>query len=129
MQNIRNFTTSLAICAMLFCSTGCGAVLVGGAAAVGTYAYMNGQAKGTYNSSIKNAFSASLATCKELSIPVTKETMDGASSEITGKYYGDTVTISLDLVGDNLTEITVRVGYFGNESASRRIHNAISQKL
>ncbi|MGL1863383.1 MAG: DUF3568 domain-containing protein [Pseudodesulfovibrio sp.] len=129
MKRLNNLVATLLISAMLASMTGCGAMIVGGVAAAGTFAYVNGDAKGTYFTSLPNAIDASLATCKELGIPVTKQTTDASSSEILGKLYGDMVTITLDLVGEDLTEITVRVGLWGNESASRRIHHAISQKL
>ena len=125
----RQISAPLLVSAMRFCAAGCGAIIVGGAAAAGTYAYMNGQAKGTYSTGINAAFDASLAACKELGIPVVKQSLSGADADIEGKLSGDTVTISLELVGDNLTEIVVRVGLWGNESASRRIHNAIGRRL
>ncbi|MUM77558.1 DUF3568 family protein [Pseudodesulfovibrio sp. F-1] len=124
----RAVATALLLVTLLG-SAGCGAILLGGAAAAGTYVYFDGQAKNTYNASFQKAYDASLAACRELTIPVTSETRDGTSGKITGKLSGDTVIISLKLVGDNLTEITVRVGLIGNESASRRIHATISRHL
>ncbi|MDC0336466.1 DUF3568 domain-containing protein [Pseudodesulfovibrio sp.] len=129
MKSLQKVIATLFVCVTLAGLSGCGAVIVGGAAAAGTYAYVNGDASGTYFATIDDAFKASLATCKELGIPVVKQTKDGSSGEILGKYAGDSVTISLDLVGDSITEITVRVGLWGNEHASRRIHNNISQRL
>jgi len=124
----RAMATTLLLGTLLF-SAGCAAILVGGAAATGTYVYLDGQAKNTYQASLQKSYNASLAACRELTIPVTSETRDGTSGKITGKLSGDTVIISMKLVGDNLTEITVRVGLFGNESASRRIHATISRHL
>lgn len=129
LKTIRKSVATLILCTMLLGTAGCGAIIVGGAAAAGTYAYLNGQAKGTYSTSIAQAFDASLTACKELGIPVTSQSMSGAKGTIRGKLSGDTVTIDLKLVGDTITEITVRVGLWGNEAASHRIHNAISQKL
>jgi len=114
---------------MCFSAAGCGAVIVGGAAAAGTYFYLDGQSKGTYSVSLNKAYEASLAACKELEIPVTEQNKKLSSATIKGKLSGDTVTISLKLVGDNITEITVRVGLMGNESASHRIHKTISKHL
>jgi hypothetical protein len=129
MKTITRAATSLLLCAMLLCSAGCGALIIGGAAAAGTYVYLDGQAKGTYDATLQRSLDAGLAACKSLGIPVTSQSMDGASAKIVGKLSGDTVYITMHLVGDNLTEISVRVGLFGNESASRRIHAAIADRL
>ena len=118
-----------ALCFALFLSAGCGAVLMGGGAALGTYAYVNGDATGTYDATLNKAFEATKDACGELGIPITKEEMDKSSARILGKFNGDTVTISLDLVGMDITEITVRVGLWGNEASSRRIHNGITMRL
>ncbi|QJB55969.1 DUF3568 domain-containing protein [Pseudodesulfovibrio sp. zrk46] len=108
---------------------GCGAVIVGGGAALGTYAYVNGDAVGSYDSSLDNAYAASKAACSELGIPIVKERKDNSEARIQGKMGGDTVTIALELVGMDITEISVRVGLFGQEDAARRIHNAITSRL
>jgi hypothetical protein len=129
MKTVTRAIAAMLLSAMLLCSAGCGAILLGGAAAAGTYVYLDGQAKNTYKASLQKSFDASMAACKELSIPVTSESKDGSSAKIVGKLSGDTVYITMKLVGDNLTEISVRVGLFGNESASRRIHATIARRL
>lgn len=129
MHAITRSAAAMLLAAMLLCSAGCGAIIVGGAAAAGTYVYLDGQAKNTYSASLQRSYDASLAACRELSIPVTSESRGGSSATIKGKLSGDTVVIAMELVGDDRTEITVRVGLFGNESASRRIHATISRHL
>lgn len=119
----------LLICAMSISAAGCGAIIVGGAAAAGTYFYLDGQSRGTYSVSLNKAYEASLAACKELEIPVTEQSKKLSSATVTGKLSGDTVTISLKLVGDDITEITVRVGLMGDESASYRIQKTISKRF
>lgn len=129
MNIAQRIATAILMACMLLSTTGCGAILLGGAGVAGTYAYLNGQSKGTYNASLTKSYEASLAACKALQIPVTLQTKNGASAQVEGKLSGDTVYISLKLIGDNLTQITVRVGLMGNESASHRIHNAIRERL
>lgn len=130
MVKVNSITAALLVTALLSGMAGCGAVLVGGgAAAIGTYAYVNGQAQGTYSTDVATAYTAAQTACKELGIPITRESKSATSAEIQGKLSGDRVTISLKLVGDSITEISVRVGLWGNEDASRRIHNLISQRL
>lgn len=129
MNILHHATALLLVCALLTGLAGCGAVIAGGAAATGTYAYMTGKAQGTYDASLDKSHAASLVVCKEMGIPVLMERKGDTTSEIKGKLSDDSVTIDLKLVGKNLTEITVRVGLMGNENASRRILGAISQRL
>ena len=109
MKTITRAATSLLLCAMLLCSAGCGALIIGGAAAAGTYVYLDGQAKGTYDATLQKSLDAGLAACKSLGIPVTSQSMDGASAKIVGKLSGDTVYITMHLVGDNLILSTLHV--------------------
>lgn len=117
------------VCLALFVMSGCGAIIVGGGAALGTYAYVNGEATGTYDATLDKAFAASKSACAEYGIPILKEEKDKSSAKLQGKLNGDTVIISMELVGEDITEISVRIGLWGNESASRRLHNAISFRL
>lgn len=126
---MRNTFALSIICLFLLVTTGCGAIIVGGGAALGTYAYVNGEATGTYDATLDKAFAASKAACDEFGIPIIKEEKDNSSAKIQGKLNDDTVTISLELVGEGITEISVRVGLWGNETTSRRIHNAITFHL
>ena len=129
MNTARQFTASFFVCAICFCTAGCGAVIVGGAAAAGTYYYMDGQARATYDTSLDKAFDASLAACKQMGIAVTMQSKKSTSANITGKLSGDTTTIDIKLIGDELTEIIVRIGLWGNEESSRRLQKAIRNRL
>lgn len=125
---MRTLVATVALATLLVMG-GCGAVIVGGGAALGTYAYVNGEATGTYDATLDTAFVAAKGACSALGIPVTKEEKDNSSARIVGKFNGDTVTISMKLVGEDITEISVRVGLWGNEGSSRRIHNSITIRL
>jgi len=108
---------------------GCAVLVAGGAAAGGTYAYFNGQADQEYNAGIQRTFNASLAACRDMGIPVEKQTLNGDSGKITGRLDGDRISISQTLKADNVTLVSVRVGLLGNETVSRKIHTAIENRL
>jgi outer membrane lipopolysaccharide assembly protein LptE/RlpB len=126
---MRRLLSILILGALLLFSAGCGAVLVGGAAAGATYAYVDGQAKATYGASLNTAYSAALTALHDLSIPVVEERKTANDASIKARLSGDTVFISLDSINESSTEITVRVGLMGNKSSSARIHNAIRERL
>lgn len=114
---------------LLSATAGCALVVGGGAAAAGTYIYMEGKTLGTYETDVANAFQASKAACEELGIPIVEERQAQTEAKVEGKYNGETVYISMEQVTDTQTEISVRVGLIGNESSARRIHNAIQKNL
>lgn len=129
MTHLKKLIAALCVIAALSGLAGCGALIVGGASAAGTYVYMHGFLKRDYHTGIDHAFDASRAACRDFGIAVTEISKDGTSGAITGKYRDDTVWIRMKLVGDNQTEISVRIGLLGDEANSRRLHNAIARKL
>ncbi len=126
---MRRFLQTAVLCALPLLFGGCGAVIVGGAAAGATYAYVNGQAKAMYNVDLNTAYRASIDALHDLSIPVVEERKTADEATVEAKLSGDTVTVSLDAVGEDATEITVRVGLMGNKTSSARIHKAIRERL
>lgn len=114
-----------------FLSSGCATLLVGGAAAVGTYTYAMGQLKHTYAVNLDRSYKATLAACKSLKLSIAKTEKELSSASVTCKDGDTDVWISLKSLPENPkhTEISVRVGVLGDEAASKKIHEAIRAKL
>lgn len=111
--------------AVFFLCTGCAALVVGGAAALGTYTYTAGQMKRTYNANLDKSYAAAISGCESLQLPIFKKEKKLSSASITTQDAERDVWISLKAITSSTTEITVRVGYLGDEFASKRIHEAI----
>lgn len=113
--------------------TGClAAAAVGGAAVAGagTVAYIKGELKATEEASMKKAWSATVGAVEELDFLVVNKVNDAVSGEIEAKTADSkTVKITLKRIADNLTEITIRIGTFGDESLSRYILSKIEARL
>jgi hypothetical protein len=124
MKAMRN----LAVILVLLC-TGCAAVVVGGAAAVGTYTYVAGQLKKTYNKDLDTTFRASIAACEFLGMPVLDRDKQLSQASVKTQDGDREVWITLKTQSSTTTEVSIRVGYLGDEQASRRIHDAIGAKL
>lgn len=124
MRTLKTFMIIL----VLF-STGCAALVVGGAAAVGTYTYVAGQLKRTYNANLETTFQATLAGCEALGLPVQEQQKQLSKASIKVLDGGRDAWIWLDAQSSTTTEVSVRVGYLGDELASRRIHEAIQARL
>lgn len=122
------FSRLLAL-AVILLSTGCAALVVGGAAAVGTYTYVSGQLSRTYNFNLETTFQAALDGCQNLGMPVLDHQKKLSQATIKTQDGSRDVWISLRTTSSTTTEVSVRVGYLGDEYASRRIHEAIIAKL
>ncbi|MGE4440918.1 MAG: DUF3568 family protein [Desulfomicrobium sp.] len=124
MQGIKNLLIILVLL-----STGCAALVVGGAAAVGTYTYVAGQLKRTYNANLDTAYQATLAGCEALGLPVQDREKQLSKASIKVIDGDRDAWIWLTAQSSTTTEISVRVGLLGDELASRRIHDAIAARL
>lgn len=123
----------LLLAACPFILTGClAAAAVGGAAAAGagTVAYIKGELKATEEASLNKTWGATVAAIDELQFLVVNKIKDDVSAELESKTADNkTVKIQLKRVTDNLTDISIRVGTFGDESLSRYILSKIEAKL
>jgi len=116
-----------------FILTGClAAAAVGGAAAAGagTVAYIKGELKATEEATLNKTWEATVTAIDELQFLVVNKLKDNVSAELESKTADNkTVKIQLKRVTDNLTDISIRIGTFGDESLSRYILSKIEAKL
>jgi len=116
-----------------FILTGClAAAAVGGAAAAGagTVAYIKGELKATEEATLNKTWQATVAAIDGLQFLVINKIKDNVSAELEAKTADNkTVKIQLKRVTDNLTDISIRIGTFGDESLSRYILSKIEAKL
>ena len=124
---------TMGLAAMLLAlASGCAVVVVGGVAAAGAagYAYVKGELKSTEGASLDKLWNATLVTMKELSFPIIKQGKDGVAGELTARNAkGKDVYIYCKKLSDTATEITIRVGTFGDEEMSRTILMKIKSHL
>jgi hypothetical protein len=124
MNSLRNLMIILVLL-----STGCAAVVVGGAAAVGTYTYKAGELIKTYNGNLDQTFEATKAGCTSLGLPVLEPQKDLSRASVKTKDGERDVWINLKAQSSTTTVVSIRVGYFGDEIVARRIHDAIQAKF
>lgn len=112
---------------------GCGALVAGGAGAAaggGTVAYLRGESQATYPASIERTWGATLSALQDAKIRVTDTERNGNQGTITAVQADDTnVTVNLEPAGPGTTTVRIRIGVFGDEDASRAIHNRIASRL
>jgi hypothetical protein len=116
----------------LLMNSGCAAVLVGGAAAgaAGTVLYVKGELHSTEGVSLDRAWNATQAAIGDMGFTVTAKDKDAVSAELNAiTADGKRIKIVLNREADNVTEISIRVGTFGDESMSRLILERIRKRF
>jgi len=108
-------------------------VILGGAAAAagaGTYYYIKGDLKRTYEAPMDKTWEATIKSVEELKLTVESEKHDALSGVIKGKMADEKgFEINLKRLSENSTEVGVRIGTFGDRTKSEAIHDKINSKL
>jgi hypothetical protein len=116
----------------IFLISGCGALLVGGAAmgaGSGTYFYINGEMKTDYYYSFDSTWNAcqkTVADMRGLEVLPEKEIGKG---KIAAVIDDEKVQILVTYKAKNVTTVSVRVGLIGNKLSSQLIHDKIGDNL
>ena len=120
---------------ILMCS-GCWALWFGGGAAVGAGAGIVGTAyvKGNLEAHVKqNPIEVAKATetaFKNLEIKQISISSSKLDSEVIGRTAkDDKVNVTAEVTEDGGSDLSIRIGWFGNESQSRQIYDEIRKQL
>ena len=115
---------------------GCALLLLGGVAAgaaYGTVKYVNNTLNVTHDVTLDKAWSAANATLKELQMPVSASSKDGASGKLAAhNAQNQPVVIQLLRKSDRVTEIQITVGTFesaANKVESQQIHDKLKARF
>ena len=122
------------LCCFLIGLSGCSRkwAVIGAVAAVGTgaYLYVKGDLKRNYEASIDKTWQAAVKSVEDLGLSTESKQNDAFNGVIKGKMAdGKSFTVSVKRLGENLTEVGVRVGTFGNREISETIHDKILSNL
>lgn len=140
---LRNHLTRWVVvgpCLLLFplaiSLSGCLVAAVGAAAGAGAYAYYQGNVSGTYPAEFGETYQCTKSALTDLAMPVLSEHHEGLNGTIESSIEdGSHVTIKLEekpriLATDtHQTEVTIRVGVFGDSKVSTRLQQQIGQHI
>ncbi len=128
MKRMKRLGLVMVVAVMTLSAVGC-LLFAGAAAGAGTYAYVSGNLKTTYDATLPRAWEATDRALANLDMVVVEENNDAFSGSFSGKMAdGRDYTVSLDKVTDETTEIAVRVG-LGDRDVSETIHSEIAAML
>lgn len=109
--------------------SGCVVAAVG-AAAVGTVVYVKGDLETVESKSLDLVYEATLKAMEELELRIISKTKDSLSAEVNVRDAQDKkITIKLKAASEETTELSVRIGTFGDETKSRLIYRKIRENL
>jgi hypothetical protein len=108
--------------------SGCAAALVGaGAAGV---AYVRGDLQATMDKNITEVYDASLKAVDELELSVISKQKSALDAKIVTRSSQDKkIHIMLKRTEANATDLSIRIGAFGDETQSRAIYDQINKNL
>ena len=126
-MSIQRKCTVCVLAALMLAMCGCGRPnLIGTDAAV----YSRGKLYAVSGQDLNSVYVAAEAALRQLEIEVTETSKDVFYAKIVGRVAdGKTVTIRLEPGADNVTELRIKAGTFGNEERSRVIYEKIQQNL
>jgi hypothetical protein len=111
-------------------SYGCAAFLVFMGTTAGTVAYIKGELKSVEEASLDRTWDAVQKAIKNLEFTTTKKQKEAISAYIiTRGADNKKIGINLQKITEELTDVRIRVGVFGNESLSLMILNMLKQNL
>ena len=120
------FLIGLSACSRRLAVIGAAAAAVG----AGTYYYIKGDLKRNYEAPMDKTWEATIKSVEELKLTVESQKHDGLSGVIKGKTADEKgFEINLKRLGENSTEVGVRIGTFGDRVKSEAIHDKIHSNL
>jgi hypothetical protein len=111
---------------------GCAVLIAGTGVGVGTYTYLKGDLKRTYQVKFDKALSASLGVLNDLNQPILEKTTDGEKTVIrTERKDGSPQTVTVSISSVEWTEVSVRTGVVGywKKEVSRQFHEFVAERL
>lgn len=113
----------------LFHLTGCGVLILGGAA-VGTVGYVSGDLNATLEGGFQNVVEATDSAISDNSITeISKDTSQHSIAYELRTPQDDKVLLTITRASKDLTNVTVRVGVFGDEPLSHHILDEIKIRV
>ncbi len=125
-------TKALLAVASIWLLTGCVAVIVGAGVGAGTYSYIEGDLKRSYQVKFDKTLQICIEILNDLDQPILEKTTDGEKTTIKTKRKDDTdQTIEVSIISVDWTQVSVRTGVVGywKKDISQQFHEFIAERL
>ncbi len=122
--------TALGVGLLILSASGCVPLVLGAAAGVGGYAWIQGELTNDLNVSAEKLHRAASRACRDLKLAVYKDVGDRLNARINAKFVdGADVKIAIEAKTEQVANIKIRVGLLGDKEKSEIILRAIQKRL
>ncbi len=126
---MTSWTRLLLLLFLLFHLSGCGVLILGGAAA-GTVGYVSGDLQATLEGSFADVVKAADGAISDNSITqVSRDEEPHSVAYELRTMQDDKILLTITRAAAHLTNVTIRVGVFGDEPLSRHVLGEIENRL
>ena len=126
---MRRLTISLVMGMVV---SGCAVAVLATCAGLGagTYAWLKGELRRTYPATYDAVWNASSDALQSLEMPVVSQQRDALKGTIMAKRAdGSDVRVDVKYLTENTTQVSIRIGLFGDRADSARVHETIQARL
>jgi hypothetical protein len=128
----REKITAAVLLLSIWLFSGCAAVIVGAGVGAGTYTYIKGDLKRSYQVKFSEALNVCISIVDDLDQPIVEKTTDGEKTTIkTKRKDGSLQTINVAIESTEWTQVSVRTGVVGfwKRNVSQQFHEFIAERL
>ncbi len=111
---------------------GCAAVIIGAGVGAGTYTYIQGELKRSYQAKFDKTLQICIDILDDLNQPIIDKTTDGETTTIRSKRKdGTEQTIRVSIISIDWTEVSVRTGALGywKKEISKQFHEFVAERI
>jgi hypothetical protein len=123
---MKRIVTLVLLAALSIGAAGCIVAAIG-AAGAGTVVYVRGEIESYYDTDVQNLYDATVKAMADLKLYVIEQSHDSLSAKVIARNSGDQkVTVTIDGSNREAVKVTIRVGFWGDETASRAVLDRIN---
>ncbi len=127
---MRSTRTMLVLALLAALAAGCVPLAIGAAGAGAGVAYARGNLESSFPVAVPEVTAATEAALRQMRMREITVIGSGIDAELTARTADDDkVTIKLDSPGEGVTNISIRIGTFGDRDKSLAIYNNIRDEL
>ena len=111
---------------------GCVAVIIGAGVGAGTYTYIKGELKRSYQTQFNKTLQVCIDILDDLNQPIIDKSTDGEKTTIrTKRKDGTEQTIDVSIISIDWTQVSVRTGVVGywKKDISQQFHEFIAERI
>ena len=130
-KNLLRIMLAISLMTNVLATSGCFILALGAAVGAGGIAYVKGALTQKLDCTIEKVHKAVLKAARDTELFIISDTVNVHNAVLKGEFSEDheKVMIEIESLTERASQITIRVGVFGDEARSRMILSAITKRL